>query len=312
MKNLNARVVIFLVGAAIIVMMACKDHPGSSVGLLAEIGERLSPTAGSWRAESPFSSYTPETLFEYINGHAEVYLAYGLRASIAQRYLGTEELGDIVVDVFELATPADAYGVFTHDQDGEEVQIGQGALFRYGWLSFWKGPFFVSIYAEGESDQARKAVLELGQEIAIAIPEEGSPPPIVARLPTAGRVTRSVRYLHHPNILAAHFPLSTENPLRLGHGAVAALGRYQREDQTAHLLLISYDNPATATRAAEAFRENFLEGGSDPVLRSDGWYAIGPVPEETEPLAFVLGAGSVTLAEDILADVEDSTRGGTP
>ena len=216
-----------------------------------------------------------------------------------------------MVDVFELATPADAYGVFTHDQDGEEIQIGQGALFRYGWLSFWKGPFFVSIYAEGESDEARYAVLDLGQVIAAAIPAEGPLPTIVQHLPVRGLQPRSVRYLHHPNILATHRHVSTENLLQLGTEALAALGRYRHEDETAHLLLVSYSNPATAAQASEAFKEAFLGGDKVPRQNADGWYAMRHLSGDDEVLAFVLGAGSAEMAGAVLGDAEDVANGGS-
>ena len=152
------------------VMMACAQAPKPADDSLSAIGQRLPEAVAQWRAESAPVTYTPETIFDYIDGHAEVYLAYGFRGSIARRYLGPGQEGDIVVDVFELASPEDAFGVFTHDQDGEVLAIGQGALFRYGWLSFWKGPFFVSVYAEGESDKARAAVFEIGRGVDAAIP----------------------------------------------------------------------------------------------------------------------------------------------
>lgn len=302
--------VVALVGV-IMVLMGCIDQPGQETGRLSEIGQALPKAAGPWKVALPLASYSPETLFEYINGHAEVYIAYGLRASIAQRYQGPEGMDDIVVDVFEMATPADAFGVFTHDQDGEEVPIGQGALFRYGWLSFWKGPFFVSIYAEGESDQARQAVLELGQEISAAINEEGPLPSIVLQLPRPGLVPRSVRYLHHPNILAAHLSLSPENILRLGTEAVAVLGRYQRAGEKAHLLIVKYSDSATAIQASAAFRESFLEEKNASFQNPDGWYAMRRLSGNAEVLAFALRAESQEFAETVLSEAESVAIGGS-
>jgi len=49
-----------------------------------------------------------------------------------------------------MGTSEDAFGVFTHDTDGDRIDIGQEARYRPGWLSFWQNRFYVSIYLEKE------------------------------------------------------------------------------------------------------------------------------------------------------------------
>src|SRR5512139_3208993 len=112
-----------------------------------------------WRAKAPADRYDRRTIFEYIDGHGEVYLAYGMNACDTRRYAGPASEGDVVVDAFEMETPAGAYGVFTHSREGEPTDVGQGASYGYGTLLFWKGRYFVSVYAERESDPARVAVM---------------------------------------------------------------------------------------------------------------------------------------------------------
>ena len=103
--------------------------------------------ATGWRAADDDQVFDTETIFSYIDGHAEVYLAYGMKRCIARRYAGPDGEPDIIVDLYELASDADAFGVFTHDRDGEEVEVGQDGLYRHGWLSFWQGRWFGSVYA---------------------------------------------------------------------------------------------------------------------------------------------------------------------
>ncbi len=299
-----------LVGAMIVVM-ACAQAPHPADSPLSAIGRQLPEAAGQWRAASRPVAYTTETIFDYIDGHAEVYLAYGFCGSIARRYLGPEGEGDIVLDVFELASPEDAFGVFTHDQDGEDAALGQGSLFRYGWLSFWKGPFFVSIYAEGESDEARGAVFELGREVAAAIQMVGSLPAIVGLLPSRGLDPRSVRYLHDPTILAAHLPFDGGHILRLGPNAVAALGRYDLADSRAYLLLVSYRDTADAGSAESDFTELFLGREGEPLEHPDGWYAMARLPGNPEVLAFVVRAGSAEQALETLGNAGVKPGGGS-
>src|SRR5512139_2940456 len=185
----------------------------------------LPDEAAGWRAKAPADRYDRRTIFEYIDGHGEVYLAYGMSACDTRRYAGPEGEGDVVVDAFEMASPADAFGVFTHSREGEPVDLGQGASYGYGTLFFWKGRHFVSVYAERESERARGAVMALGRALAASIGETGDPPALALRLPREGLDETSIVYLRHPRILEAHVPVGPDNPLGVGPQAPAVTGR---------------------------------------------------------------------------------------
>lgn len=212
-----------------------------------ELGSALPAAVGDLAVAGEDELYGPEGIFEYLNGGAEVYLAYGLVGCLARSYSGPEMT--IVADIFELASPADAFGVFTHDQDGEEVAVGQGALLRPGWLSFWKGSFFVSLTADTDSAPAQKALLDLGRAVAAVVPHQGRPPELLDALPRKGLVPRSVRYLHSPVLLRAAVPVIEGNPLALGEATEAVLGRVRRGKEEALVILVRYPNIEQARAA---------------------------------------------------------------
>jgi hypothetical protein len=238
-----------------------------------------------WRATGDWEVYDTETIYSYIDGHAEVYMAYGMVRCLSRRYAGPEGEPDIVLDLFEQASPADAFGVFTHDRDGEEVDVGQGGLFRHGWLSFWKGSWFGSVYAEGESEASAKAVHAIARAAADAIDEVGEVPPLVDELPPDGLDRRSVRFLHTQEILNGIIYLGYENVLRFGPEVDAVVGRYERPEGSGWLLLVDYPDDETAARA---------EGGAEEAgiaVRRNG-----------SRLAAVLAAEPQTAADGLLED----------
>ena len=197
-------------------------------------------------ADGEMTAYDTESIYAYINGHAEVYMAYGMRRCLSQRYLGPDNDTEIVVDLFEMASPADAYGVFSHDRSGEAVAVGQGGVFRHGWLSFWTGSGYGSVYASGGEGSFRDAVLEIGRAAADVLPAGGEIPALVDRLPADGLDPASVCFLRSPQILNAHVVVGSDNVFGLGPGVEAVVGKYDLGDSVFHLVLVEHPSAAAA------------------------------------------------------------------
>ncbi len=259
-----------------------------------------------WKAVAGAVRYDATTIFEYIDGHGEVYLAYGMIACQARRYAGPAGEADLVLDVFEMDSAADAFGVFTHSREGERVEIGQDASFGYGTLAFWKGHFFVSASAEQDDERARQALLALGRAVADGIPETGAPPALVGRLPQAGLQPATLVYLRHPRILEAHLPIGSGNPLGIGPRSPAVLGHYLVAGGAGDLVVVEYADSATADAALARFNRDFLAGAASS-RRDDGWCAAGAVDARTR--AYVLRAATGDTALALLAQV---SKGGAP
>ena len=271
---------------------------------------RIPDAVAGWTASAPAAIYDPESIYSYIDGHAEVYRAYGMKRCVSRRFTGPGGESDIVADVFELASPEDAYGMFTHDRDGEPAGIGRDSLFRHGWLSFWKGPYFVSVVAEGDSERSRQAVLEAGRAIAGLLPDAGSPPAIVAELPAKGLDPRTVRFLRHPQILNTHVFVSDDNVLGLDTRHRRRARHVPRGAGRAYLLLIDYPDAARGKAAAEVFRSRMLKGasGDTPAAVEDrGFYAVRDTGRR---VSVVIGAPTSADARNLLAAVPVATGEG--
>jgi hypothetical protein len=220
----------------------------SHANTLKDLGARIPKQFKSWTAEPKDRFYDGETIYSYIDGGGELYKAYNMRQCLSRRYRATQE-PSIILDIFDMGTPDDAFGVFTHDTDGNAIDIGQDARYRTGWLSFWKHRYFVSIYLEEETVAAEKAVKALGREVAASIAEKGFRPRILQKLPSEGLVSGNVRYLHHPIVLNYHFYISDENILNLSAKTEALLANYKVGTEAARLLLISYTNLKVAKKS---------------------------------------------------------------
>jgi hypothetical protein len=283
--------------ASVVLFSGCRGEAGPAATATTTT---LPDAVGDWRATGPAEVWDTETIFDYIDGHAEVYLAYGMRGCTSRRYAGPAGEPDIVADVFELVSPADAFGVFTHDRDGDPVDVGNDARFRYGWLSAWRGAHFVSVTAEADTERSRDAVFEIGATIAASITEPGTRPDIVDALPAEDLEPESVRYLHHPLILNTHVWLGLDNPFGLDADTPAALGHYSMDGNEAFVLIVDYPDPQRA-RTVVASSMPMTAAAGDPVETETGWVAWAPMDETRT--AFVLQGSSREAAETLIRNV---------
>ena len=266
---------------------------------LETLREGLPEKIMAWTAEANDRIFDEKTIFSYINGGAEVYKAYNMRQCLSRRYNNPNGPA-IVLDIFDMGTSEDAFGVFTHDTDGQVLDVGQDSRFRPGWLSFWKNRFFISIYTEEETSAAEKAVKELGRQIAAQIKTPGTRPGILSHLPREGLQSENIRYLHHPIVLNYHYYLSDENILNITSDTDAVLANYRSTKGEALLLVVNYPDPVRAKKALESFLRHYLPDADrtgSALLENNTWAAV-KVKERL--LAIVLEADSRNFAESLL------------
>jgi len=273
--------------------------PSTLANSLNALQAHLPKQTGRWSARTGDRIFDEKTIFSYINGAAEIYKAYNFRQCLSRRY--TLSGGPaIILDIFDMGSSEDAYGVFTHDLNGTKVDIGQDGRWRPGWLSFWKGRFFVSIYVEEESPAAEQAAKDLGRGVADPIAGGGAKPQILSLLPLEGLQAGTVRYLHHPIVLNYHYYIADENILNIAADTDAALAEYQRGHQAARLLLVRYPTPEKAGQSRASFLKHYLPDADKmgaALLENGKWAAVN---QKGTLLTIVLEADSREFAEDLM------------
>ncbi len=268
----------------------------------AELSQFLPLEINGWQASGRDETYDPETIFDYIDGAGEVYRSYNFQKLLARRF---QKQGQavIIVDFFDMGRAADAFGVFTHDLEGERLDIGQAATYKGGLLSFWKDRYFASVFAEAETAETRQAVANLGRKIASAIPEEGKKPDMLALVPSGFNQDKA-RYFHNYLILNYHFFVASENILGLDQKTEAVLSQSTEKGGQAHVLIVRYPGSEKSAPAYETFVKVYMpDARRRGFVRTDDltWTAI-----ETKKnyIILVFNAPSENEAARILAEVE--------
>lgn len=267
----------------------------------------LPPSIDGWTAARKDQHYDPKNLYEYINGSAELYRSYDFTTMISRTYTRPDE-PDMVVDIFDMGSSRNAFGVFTHSRESVERDFGQGSQFYEGYLLFWKGAYLVSILASPETAASKAALPVLARHIEDAIGEDGPLPDALDLLPSEGLVEESLRYFHHYIWQNAHYYLADENLFQINDTTDALLAKYDQGDGRAILLLVRYPEGDDAREAHENFIDVYLRERRDaPVVQiEDGAWTASETWDNI--LAVVFNAPSEASALDLIEKVQNHNR----
>ncbi|MBN1344289.1 MAG: hypothetical protein JXQ73_16500 [Phycisphaerae bacterium] len=184
----------------------------AAVGLAGSIGcvqttpfeftpDRLLPKAvhsHPWMPAGEPKRYDSSTLEDYIDGAARPYLEYGMTDLIHAIYMHkSRPERRMVVDVYEMASPLAAYGIYStlRPEGVEGVDLGTSGFWSEGLLCFVKNRVFVTIQPPGDGPRDYASAMLLGGFVDSRIKLPSSPPAMVDAFPDEDRVSHSIKYL---------------------------------------------------------------------------------------------------------------------
>lgn len=162
---------------------------------------KLLPEADSmtgWVMKDKPQTFEGDDLFLYIDGGAEIYHEYGFTRAIAQDYWKGED--SITVEIFEMADPGAAFGIFAHKRgpDGKSMNVGTTSSLEGYYVNFWRGHYLVTLTASQESEAVINGLRTAAGIIDSRIKDQGNAPVLVDSLPAEGLQVSSIKYMRGP------------------------------------------------------------------------------------------------------------------
>jgi hypothetical protein len=243
--------------ALIFVLTACQ--PSAPVATPVP-KDTILPAGGSisgWDSPDALKIYNQENLYNLVDGQADAFFAYGFEQVTVQRYQNATG-ARLNVEIWQLANPADAYGLFHSGIAGQPVSIGvEGDSDPGRRLAFWQQRYFVSVTATEAIPN--ETLWTFAKEIGNRLPPGGEPPAIVKRLPPEGFVDGSALFFHDEISIQMEIWLGGENILGLSQTTNGIVARYEWGDQKTRLLLIEYPIASDAAHGLKALRDSDIK-----------------------------------------------------
>ncbi|MGA2587777.1 MAG: DUF6599 family protein [Candidatus Aminicenantales bacterium] len=227
-----------------------------------DVKKILPGDARGWKAAARHQTFTRDTVAQYLYGAAEICLAFDFKKLTVQEYAKSGG-PSIVIEIYEMDSAEDAFGLFSHDRKGEPASVGNESLYGLNTLRFWKGKVFVRLSVEKETPEAKKAVFALADKIANVLPKEGKKPEIAVCFPTVDLLPNSLHYFHKQVSLNNFIYFGDENILDLNEKTEAAIAQFVPDGQKVRALICLYPGPEDARRAFKAVLAKFFGGAAD-------------------------------------------------
>ncbi len=159
-----------------------------------------------WKMTEKPRFFQADNLWEYINGGADAYLAYGFQEVVTVTYENKNKNLDAIIDIYQMKDPLNTFGIYSSERSPNYnyIKIGVEGYIAGSSLNFWKGSYYIKIVSHSESKDIQDEMKKLAKIIDSKITETGGEPEEIKMFPEEGLNKKSVRYISQ-NVLGQSY-----------------------------------------------------------------------------------------------------------
>jgi hypothetical protein len=262
--------------------------------------DRLFPLpelTGEWVLEEPVKTYTPDDLFTYINGEAELYFPFGFDklASAFYSKKGADPTIGLAVDVYAMGSLLDAFGIYAQYRkpESEVLPLGGEGFVNPSQLMFYQDRYFIHLSASGTAQMDRAVFETFGRALSRRLPGPSVKPKELDWLKIPSLMARTERY-YPEGLLGYRF---------FQKGLIALAGL---EEKKVRVFVMKENSPESAEKVVIQYIQYLKESGVT-AQKKDTPY--GPAILAADPLhkGLVLARKGPFLVG--VADLNDPSQG---
>ena len=182
-----------LLFAALIWFLA---DPGSSA---AANHDKFFTSIDGWENPETVDVYSPETLWDIINGAADVFMAFDFRELYWGEYAKSGDTDVyIVMEIYRQGNPIMAFGVYSQERPvtPDLIDAGVQGYAGPGFLNFFVADCYVKIRSHDRSDATASAMKKMAEHVSDILDPDPKFPPIVDMLPEEHKVSLSEEFIN--------------------------------------------------------------------------------------------------------------------
>jgi len=163
------------------------------------------PEITGWKQSGEIQRFTSKTLFEYINGAADLYIMYDFQELKVAEYQN-EKKASVTVEVYEHKTPTHAFGIYSQERlpNANFLDAGAQGYIETNVLNFLTGPYYVKMTSYNTGAEDREILLTFAKKMSENLGVKGTLPPILFSFPEEGKKKNSEKFINR-NFLGYSF-----------------------------------------------------------------------------------------------------------
>ena len=221
-----------------------------------------------WIMDEKVMLFNKDTLFDRIDGEAELYFPYGFEMLASARYASKQDPQIAVdADVYKMGSLLDAFGMYANyrRKDDAEIKVGADGTVSSSQLFFYQGRYLVRLQVTGTTNLDQNVFLACARAITQNLPPNTDRPKELEMVMIPAVIQKSVRYIAQ-SLLGYDF-------FRRGLIADAIL-----KGEEMQVFVVLEDSRDAALKAFEKYSENLKASGIDArVIRTHGHISLKAV-----------------------------------
>ena len=193
------------------------------------------PAVDGWTPAGAPQVYSPDTLYDYINGGSDLYLKYDFEELQVLEYRKGKM--SVLAEVYRHRKADHAFGIYSQERVPTTTFLALGAQGYYetSVCNFIQGGYYVKLSSDGTGAEDREILLAFARRMSQELPTQAALPVVLSVFPAEGKTPSSEKFI------AKDF---------LGYAFLHAgfIADYERAGQKYQLFVIAGDSPAD-TRA---------------------------------------------------------------
>jgi len=181
----------------LIALSACGAGPSPDTDQIGAVSALEGLSKDEWVLYDRVLQFTPDSLYEQINGRAELYLSYDVVGLSYASFDNTSDPGlSISLSVYDMGSPLMAFGIYSVERSPEEekVDLGREGYRSNADLYVRHGQYYIRAISTDTGEESRQTNLEWVRQIVASLPDTGETVRGLDTLPKENLIADSVRY----------------------------------------------------------------------------------------------------------------------
>ena len=163
---------------------------------VAEGKDVVFPEMDGWKQAGQPQTFSPDTLYEYIDGGADLYLKYEFQELRVAEYQNDKK-ASVTVEVYRHRDSNHAFGIYSQERlsNASFMDIGAQGYSEAGVLNFIKGAYYVKLSSDNAGADDQEILLAFARRLSQEVEGQASLPGVLSSFPPEGKRKNSEKFI---------------------------------------------------------------------------------------------------------------------